>query len=311
VRAALVASTPCRQRAERQNALTHTSWGWPGLKEVLSAVPLKPSDSSETPKIVVQISSVATLTEKWLNAFFDTLSTTKSRPLSKPTLEHRKPTTNIIFPTADEIRRSLDGYQSGASIHMKLQSPAQKKQLALLHPTLCHWAGDSPANNVAGAATSFPLASPQQLTVPQQPTRHALRRRAAPHIKTYIRFRDQAATSIDWALVTSANLSTQAWGALPAKDGEVRICSWEVGVVVWPALFADEGKEEIRMMPVFGRDKPVAEKQTSEGTVVGFRMPYDLPLTNYKGDEVPWCATAEHKEIDWKGCVWGGYADRA
>lgn len=318
VRAALIASTPCRQRAERQNAATHTSWGWPGLKEVLSVIPFKPPDNSEdAPNVVVQISSVATLTEKWLTSFFNTLSTVNEQPLSSSAHESKKPTTNIIFPTADEIRRSLDGYQSGVSIHMKLQSVAQKKQLALLQPMLCHWAGDSRDNHKSSATTAA-TAPPPQSSSSKQPTRHALRRRAAPHIKTYIRFRSQSATHIDWALLTSANLSTQAWGALPAKDGEVRVCSWEVGVLVWPALFSDaeagEPKEDARMVPVFGRDGVGgAEVEGMVGTgrtLVACRMPYDLPLVRYGGDEVPWCATAEHEEVDWRGCVWGGYGDR-
>jgi tyrosyl-DNA phosphodiesterase-1 len=42
-------------------------------------------------------------------------------------------------------------------------------------------------------------------------------------------------------------------------------------------------------------------------TVVGLRMPYDLPLTPYGADEVPWCATLPQTEPDWMERVWGGY----
>ena len=116
----------------------------------------------------------------------------------------------------------------------------------------------------------------------------AYRNLAAPHIKTYIRFSRRG--NLDWALVTSANLSTQAWGAGRNKtDGSVRVCSWEAGVLVWPGLWEDQDgngngngdqkakqseeevgnggmpdtkgkskrkKRKVKMVPVFGRDTP-------------------------------------------------------
>lgn len=185
---------------------------------------------------------------------------------------------------------------------MKLQSAPQQKQLQYMRPHLCQWAGDRTDTNAA--------------------KREAGRRRAAPHIKTYIRFADaEKMDSIDWAMVTSANLSTQAWGAAPNASGEVRICSWEIGVVVWPDLFGsiDAGsKESVKMVPTFKRDLPVGAdiglpdsdgpgKSPGESpTLIGFRMPYDLPLTPYSPEDIPWCATAIHTEPDWIGQTWGG-----
>ena len=90
---------------------------------------------------------------------------------------------------------------------------------------------------------------------------------------------------IEWALLTSANLSVQAWGSLPKKgggkkgtnvadEGTVHIQSFEIGVLVWPELFVDEvakkadvvesgkaeangeGKVKARIVPVFGRKHP-------------------------------------------------------
>jgi len=125
-------------------------------------------------------------------------------------------------------------------------------------------------------------------------------------------------------MVTSANLSKQAWGETENKKGEIWIQSWETGVVVWPELFkeggygGERGRQRVRMVPVFGKDRPGVEdgdgdenvgRGTMEGEekVVGFRMPYDLPLEPYGEKEIPWCATAEHRERDWKGKAWGGY----
>lgn len=169
---------------------------------------------------------------------------------------------------------------------------AQIKQLIFLRPMLCHWAGDEGTT----------MAS----TIDQTPVREAGRRRAAPHIKTYIRFSNPSMQTIDWAMITSANLSTRAWGAATSAGGEVRVFSYEIGVVVWPALWGDDAE----MVPVFRTDTPpsIAEEEDSErATVVGFRMPYDLPLVPYKADEMPWCATEACDEPDWMGMVWQGY----
>ena len=171
--------------------------------------------------------------------------------------------------------------------------------------------------------------------------KHGRRKRAAPHIKTYIRFSDASMQQIDWAMVTSANLSTQAWGSAASATGEVRICSYEIGVVVWPALWDDADDDDMKaiMVPVFGCDTPSAsgedkdDEQAStrpqalvsgrsslnadeagkgvenrrKGIVVGWRMPYDLPLVPYGKDEMPWCTTEPCSEPDWMGRIWSGY----
>ena len=281
----------------------------------------------------LQISSVATLgqTDKWLReVLFDSMSPqtnvdaethSHSRPGSGPSSHHRHlpqnsltaaPKYSIIFPTPDEIRRSLNGYASGSSIHMKLGTAAQQRQLRYLHPYLCQWAGDG-----EGCSDG---SKPEGTT--ETEARNAGRRRAAPHVKTYIRFSDaERMDSIDWAMVTSANLSTQAWGAGVNANGEVRICSWEIGVVVWPDLFAGGESEGVvaKMVPCFKRDLPLDDAHQGTGcvsdgsedsqhapqsVVVGFRMPYDLPLAPYAPGDTPWCATANYAEPDWLGQTW-------
>ncbi|KAK2759469.1 hypothetical protein FQN54_002947 [Arachnomyces sp. PD_36] len=329
IRAMLIASIPTQQKADSISSSNNsTLWGWPALKDTLRNIPVKtePEDSKEKqePHIVVQvyhsstlnyinsrkpslictqISSVATLGQydKWLKGtFFDSLSTTPNPTRQKAA----RPKFSVMFPTPDEIRRSLNGYGSGGSIHMKLQSAAQQKQLQYLRPHLCRWAGDddSPTNPIKKRS----LGQPETMQKPRQ----AGRRRAAPHIKTYIRFADADMTKIDWAMITSANLSTQAWGAAVNSNNEVRICSWEIGVIVWPDLYSDTpGGAE--MVPTFQTDIPDSGAPRSESTsdaksrtTVGFRMPYDLPLTPYKANDMPWCATAAHPEPDWMGQTW-------
>jgi tyrosyl-DNA phosphodiesterase-1 len=296
VRAALIASTPSRTPIDTSPTQSTTPWGWPGLKHMLSQIPtsLKPPESASI--INIQISSVATLTEKWIQNFLAVLDS-KAKPVKVAFGVKKKPKYNIIFPTAAEIRGSLDGYASGDSIHMRLQSAAQQKQQRLLKPMLCHWDG---------------TIHEQATTTQPELKREALRNRAAPHIKTYIRFRDSSCKQIDWAMVTSANLSQQAWGFSEDKGGIVRISSYEIGVVVWPELFRESEDECVVMVPTSGKDIPDAEDVVGSEShiVVGLRIPYDLPLVPYRKDDVPWCATMSYQEPDWTGQVWGGYEDR-
>ena len=293
IRAALISSVPTSQSLDTE-AQQKTMFGWPGLRRALRSVPIHP-ESSATPQIVTQISSVASVGEKWLSqTLFPALSTTGDSP--------KKATQHIVFPTADSIRRSTQGYVAGASIHMKTQKPAQRKQLDFLRPMLRHWACDHQAGEII---------------------REAGRKRAAPHIKTYIRFRDESMKEIDWAMMTSANLSTQAWGAAEnLQKGSVRICSYEIGVLVWPDLFKEHYNEQVTMVPTFRSDTPGEGEMTTNfvdereatapalckpRTLVGWRMPYDLPLSKYKTDEMPWSNAVAHDEPDWMGRSWPGF----
>jgi tyrosyl-DNA phosphodiesterase-1 len=280
VKGALIASVPGRHNISDDSP---TRWGWKAMKEALRAVPVQDGAA----EIVVQISSIATLgpTPAWLReTFFSALSSRKGPPAG----ENPKPTFKVVFPTADEIRRSLDGYAAGASIHTKIQSAQQTKQLQYLRPIFCHWANDAPSGGKL----------PEDSVI-----RDGGRQRAAPHIKTYIRYGQK---SIDWALVTSANLSKQAWGEAANNSGEMRISSYEIGVLVWPALY----DEKAVMVPTFGKDEPTAADAVgveADQTIVGVRIPYSLPLQPYGRTETPWVATASYSEPDWMGQVWKGW----
>lgn len=334
IKAALVASVPGKQGIEISPS--QTAWGWAGLTNALKSV----SCYHDTqPEIVLQISSIASLgpTDKWLTHFLRALNTSKSPRKINPKFK-------IIFPTADEVRRSINGYASGNAIHTKILTPAQGKQLAYLKPMLCHWAGDGTQHS---SSSSLPSNSSSQSSAASEPkVQEAYRKRAAPHIKTYTRFSSDTSStssfqkSIDWMLVTSANLSKQAWGEPVNSAGEIRICSYEIGVLVWPDLWEDEQNEmKVKMVPCFGSDTPSTSsvssclkavdqkkieatgaeehlnrrrdddrkeqnQEESNTIVVGARMPYDLPLIPYGKDDVPWCASASYSEPDWMGNTW-------
>lgn len=133
IRAALVASVPGRHNI--RDEMEETLWGWPAMQRALRSIPVQAGKS----EIVVQISSIATLgpTDAWLRkTLFDSLSSSKNKPKEEPSFK-------VVFPTPDEIRKSLDGYESGGSIHTKIQSAQQAKQLLYLKPIFCHWANDA------------------------------------------------------------------------------------------------------------------------------------------------------------------------
>ena len=170
---------------------------------------------------------------------------------------------------------------------MKFQSPAQQAQLGYMRRHLTHWDSNPPPSN----------------QLPSSPAlKDAGRARAAPHIKTYIRFSDTDCTHIDWALLTSANISTQAWGSAEkdpigaTRHREVRICSYEAGVLVYPEIL---GVKE--MVPTFKKDTP--DEIVDEGTA-GLRMPYGLPLRKYASNEMPWSASKSYSDVDWLGQKW-------
>ncbi|OTA59236.1 tyrosyl-DNA phosphodiesterase [Hypoxylon sp. EC38] len=274
VRGALIASVPGKYDVNEDNP-SKTLWGWAAIKHALRYVPVQAGKS----EVVVQISSIATLgaTDSWLkNTLFNALSSpTRANAL--------KPNFKVIFPTPDEIRRSLDGYASGGSIHMKIQSSTQMKQLQYMRPIFCHWANDC-----------------EKGIIDEGENQDGGRKRAAPHIKTYVRYNENK--TIDWALLTSANISKQAWGEATNGTGQIRIASWEIGVLVWPGLFDDKAK----MVGTFMKDIPAKEDLEGDEPLVGLRIPYNLPLQRYGESEVPWVATARYTIPDWMGRVWGG-----
>ncbi|KAG6004147.1 hypothetical protein E4U21_001364 [Claviceps maximensis] len=274
VRAAFIASVP---GVHEVNDPSCTPFGWAAMRRYLGAITCQ-KDRAE---VVVQISSIATLGGKdaWLQkTLFDSFASSQSKSIQRPRFK-------IVFPCAQEIRRSLDGYASGASIHTKIQSAQQIQQLKYLRPILYHWANDCDDGD----------ALPGDV-----PVQNSGRNRAAPHIKTYIRYNENR--TLDWALLTSANLSKQAWGEAAKPTGEMRIASWEVGVLVWPELL----ERNASMVASFQSDDLAQSKPAAEIDVVSgaLRIPYSLPLQRYGAEEAPWVASMTYREPDCHGQLW-------
>jgi tyrosyl-DNA phosphodiesterase-1 len=284
IRAAFLASAPTFVRTESSKPDSYTSFGWLGFKEILSSISKRTSSEGDSfvgltsakDTIVVQVSSIASLGEKWETHFFDILNTSQGKP---------KAHVKILFPHVQDVQDSLEGYRSGSSIHMKTTSSTGKPQIIRLRPKFCQWSpglqDHERINNVEW--------------------RDGLRGPAAPHIKTFMRFSDNF-KKVEWALLTSANLSKQAWGEMPNKEGKVRICSYEVGVMVFPQLFSE--KQRIAFVPTFGKDTLEVTAEGDETIQIPLRMPYGLPPIPYQAKHVAWSTDAEHKGPDRHGRKW-------
>lgn len=324
VRGALIASVPAHMKGFPVTMNMDTVWdqklfGYPSLLRTLQSV-LPSQRMKSSLHTVCQVSSIATLPQKWLDQFAPVLYDPSSSTQSPQ--QHWDPSrVSIIYPTSRNVASSLDGYASGGSIHTKAQSPTHLKQIDNLRASLCQWTQG-----------------------PQKDLR-AGRNEAAPHIKTYVCFsakpsKEQPMPDIEWALLTSANLSQQAWGTLresgkgKQKEKEIVVQSYEIGVLVWPGLFEEgfdtgEGEgtgeietkttaqrdtESVRMVPVFGKSTP-SESETATATeqsgskaqtntVVGLRLPYDLPLTPYSNTDMPWSMQGIYEQPDRFGRRW-------
>ncbi|KAF2986216.1 hypothetical protein EK904_009744 [Melospiza melodia maxima] len=104
------------------------------------------------------------------------------------------------------------------------------------------------------------------------------RTHAMPHIKTYMRLSPDF-QKIAWFLVTSANLSKAAWGALEKNGSQLMIRSYELGVLFLPSAFGlDKGYFHV------GREKLTERKDSA----TYFPVPYDLPPEKYGSKDQPW-----------------------
>lgn len=289
VRGALVSSVPGIHGVNLSESEPRklTASGWLGLRQVLEAVPPWPqfntSQSQQNAKdnIIVQVSSIAKLGTTWENDFWAALRKLQSQMMDSQV--------KVMWPCAKHVKDSLNGYASGGSIHMKSRGPIAKAQLDRFEKLFVCWYHD--------------VVDPDDDSQPRMAGSHskqnAFRREAAPHIKTYIRF-DSEYKSIRWALLTSANLSTQAWGTTdhvkPVK--KAKIASFEIGVMVWPELFQN-GQKNVKMVPVFGRDD-IDSVQGSVVDEIPLRMPYGLPLGKEKPrlHGKPWTTDSHFPEAD-------------
>uniref|UniRef100_A0A7N6BGC2 Tyrosyl-DNA phosphodiesterase 1 n=1 Tax=Anabas testudineus TaxID=64144 RepID=A0A7N6BGC2_ANATE len=118
------------------------------------------------------------------------------------------------------------------------------------------------------------------------------RSHAMPHIKTYMRASPDF-TQLAWFLVTSANLSKAAWGALEKNNTQMMVRSYELGVLYVPSAF------NMTTFPVHKNPFPVSSSSS------GFPVPFDLPPSSYSAKDQPWIWNIPYSQApDRHGNIW-------
>uniref|UniRef100_A0A671L9N3 Tyrosyl-DNA phosphodiesterase 1 n=1 Tax=Sinocyclocheilus anshuiensis TaxID=1608454 RepID=A0A671L9N3_9TELE len=232
-------------------------WGHLRLRKLLSEH-TKPVQNEERWHVLGQFSSIGSMgldKTKWLAAEFQRTLTTLGKEGRR--CAHVR---LHVYPSVENVRTSLEGYPAGGSLPYSIQTA--QKQL-WLHSYFHGWHAD-----VTG------------------------RSNAMPHIKTYMRVSPDF-TQLAWFLVTSANLSKAAWGALEKNNTQVMVRSYELGVLYLPSAFN---------MSTFPVEKNVFPASSSSK---GFPVPFDLPPQHYSSKEQPWIWNIPYTQApDTHGNVW-------
>ncbi|KAF0688610.1 Aste57867_19783 [Aphanomyces stellatus] len=215
----------------------------------LFEVQYRPKNPTTHP-LVCQYSSLGSLDEKWLVEFYASMTGQGTSSVASPIPTGKL---HLVWPSvADVVRLHLsqnsnEGWDAGRSLPCALKNlkPFLHKYLRAWHPP---------------------------------PVLH--RQNAMPHIKSYAPV-DPTTQSLDYVLLTSANLSKAAWGALQKSNTQFMIRSYELGVLLLPDattslsfVDASDTLTTVRRCPL-----PFQWPPTPYNTRVDEPWTWDLPRT--------------------------------
>lgn len=222
--------------------------------------------SSGVREVIAQFSSIGSLNEKWLTEqFLESTGLPNATVADRGSTKKNKVTGRIkfVYPTAEEIRTSVEGYAGGCSV------PGVKKNVskAFLKPLWCKWSSDSDSGN--------PCRKPQNV----------------PHVKSFYQLGDDG-SSMNWFVLSSHNMSIAAWGQVQmGNGGRVNfIRHWELGVFVSPRTL---GSAIHRLVPF--RTNPI------KGNVIPVPLPYKLVPDPYVDLDQPWAVDGQYTHLDRDG----------
>lgn len=277
--AVLIPSIPGRHKYE-----TYHNFGYLKLrKSIIDAFPAsrqKGVNSDAKPPVLCQMSSLGYLNQKYLGKFHEAIdytSTHSVRPVAdydrvskqRPPLQQ---CLQIIWPTVDEIRDSIEGYHGGGSVCGKTKNVS----LEFLKPLYRRWT----------CVGNDPL----------QTARHV------PHIKTFVQ-PSHDGRSIDWLCLTSHNLSIAAWGQVQKRSKKqsndekiLFIRHWELGVFLSGETLSRCNGKQVRIVPLADYDTDSngiicldSDDDGEEGSnVIRVPLPYSLHTPSYADNEKPW-----------------------
>ncbi|KAF8410690.1 hypothetical protein HHK36_003223 [Tetracentron sinense] len=234
--------------------------------------------------LAYQFSSLGSLDEKWMAELASSMSSGFSD--DKTPLGLGKAL--IIWPTVEDVKCSIEGYAAGNAI----PSPQKNVERDFLKKYWAKWKAS-----------------------------HTGRCRAMPHIKTYTRYNGQ---NLAWFLLTSANLSKAAWGALQKNNSQLMIRSYELGVLFLPSSIKEHGygfsctdhggspegkcglseNAQGKRMKLGTLCWQGSKSSDSLSEVIPLPVPYELPPQPYSSEDVPWSWDKRYYKKDVYGQVW-------
>lgn len=269
----LVASVPGYHKGAEMK-----KWGHMKLRTILQEQCF--GNKFQGSPLVYQFSSLGSLDEKWMMELASSMSsgsTWDKQPLGPGSVQ-------IIWPTVEDVRCSIEGYAAGNAI----PSPQKNVEKEFLKKYWARWQAN-----------------------------HTGRCRAMPHIKTYARYNGQ---ELAWFLLTSSNLSKAAWGALQKNSSQLMIRSYELGVIFLPSLvlkrgikFSCTGDYGLQQGNVPGNQhshlvtlcwQGEKNRESTSTEIVPLPVPYKLPPPPYRSEDVPWSWDRQYRKPDVYGEVW-------
>ncbi|EEA07059.1 tyrosyl-DNA phosphodiesterase family protein [Cryptosporidium muris RN66] len=206
-------------------------------------------------RIICQFSSLGKFSEKWLTQEFgDSLNTCINEYTTKSSFE-------LVYPTAEQVYKSLEGIYGGGSIPVKHNNITKSWISKILH--------------LWGSGT---LSNP------------SIRDLSVPHIKTFLRYlwnSDRKTVSIPWIFYGSHNLGPAAWGQLQNNQTQMCIRNYELGVIITPYTLYNNVKyirTKRNRTPKFIWTK----METKSTPNYNIRVPFSIPPIQYKTNDTPW-----------------------
>ncbi|EPY31194.1 tyrosyl-DNA phosphodiesterase 1 [Strigomonas culicis] len=214
-----------------------------------------PSMERAAPPILSwQYTSQGTLTDSFLEKVCAAMSGTRCAT------DHGKvsfPQVQVVYPTEDEVKQSIEGWRSGFSIPVRMRC-----WHTFLNTRLCRWGHRSTARSAPCRALVAHEGGESDETVAS-----FLRPKGMPHMKTYAAVHPDR-SGLFWLLLTSANLSQAAWGSpqggggrSTASPARLLIRSYELGVLY-------DYTSSIELSSVFSITPSAASKMAAALSVV-------------------------------------------
>ncbi|CAJ1925113.1 unnamed protein product [Sphenostylis stenocarpa] len=286
-------------------------WGHMKLRSLLQECTF--NEEFKKSPLVYQFSSLGSLDEKWMTELASSMSAGLSE--DKTPLGLGEP--QIIWPTVEDVRCSLEvklvtntqtGYAAGSAI----PSPLKNVEKAFLKKYWAKWKADH-----TGRCHTIVFCNP---VIEFEET--------GCFYEEFCSALFNCGNTLfpnSWFLLTSANLSKAAWGALQKNNTQLMIRSYELGVLFLPSSFKrrgsvfsctsnvalSEGKCPVHESSEMKKTKLVTltgQKRESmhspSHVIIPLPLPYQLPPLPYSSQDVPWSWDRQYKNKDVYGQVW-------